>query len=286
MNHRVFADFDQIELDAQYNNQAACPGFADILGHGALLSRNAAGLAGERNVRWGVDQRESLDIYVPASSGPYPVMVYVHGGGWQSLDKECSAFAAPAFTAAGYMLVVLGFHTIPNVDFATMVERVRCGIGWIAHHIYRHGGDPQRVVLVGHSSGSHLVSQCLTNDWTTHGLSPNPFAGAMLVSGLGDLEPVRLCYRNNRLKLSQSEVARYSLLSNDVNARCPVDVVTAEHDTPEFQRQAMEVADYLSANRLLRKHYTVPERNHFDVILDIADSDSLLFRNTCTLGSR
>ncbi|MFC6280185.1 MULTISPECIES: alpha/beta hydrolase [Polaromonas] len=288
MSDRVFADYNQAELDAQYDNQRACPDFAGILERAAQLSQGAAGLAGERDVRWGDDARESLDIYRPAAPGPLaglPVVVYVHGGGWLILDKSSSAFAAPAFTEAGCLFVALGFHTAQSVDFSTMVERVRHGIGWIAQNIHRHGGDPARIVLVGHSSGTHLVTQCLMHDWTTLAPRARPFAGAVLVSGLGDLEPVRLSYRNTRLKLTQPDVARYSLLASEVSASCPVDVLAAQDDTQEFQRQAADMASYLHARGLLRQHYVVPGKNHFDVILDLADPGSRLFQGVHSLAS-
>lgn len=288
MSDRVFANYNQAELDAQYDNQRACPDFSGILEHAARLSQGAAGLAGERDVRWGNDARESLDIYRPAAPGPLaglPVVVYVHGGGWLILDKSSSAFAAPAFTEAGCLFVALGFHTAQSVDFATMVERVRHGIGWIAQNIHRHGGDPARIVLVGHSSGTHLVTQCLTHDWAAQPLGAHPFAGAVLVSGLGDLEPVRLSYRNARLQLSEQDQIRYSLLRSEITVRCPVDVLTAQDDTPEFQRQAADMAAYLRVRGLLRQHYAVPQKNHFDVILDLADPGSRLFQGTHHLAT-
>jgi len=282
----VFNGYSQAQLDAQYDNQAACPDFRSTLDAGAALSRKASGLAGERGVRWGRDGRESLDIYREASGpGLLPVVVYVHGGGWLILDKESSAFGARSFGAAGCLFVALGFHTAATVPFAEMVERVREGVAWIAQNIQRYGGDPERIVLVGHSSGTHLVSQCLTHDWASRGLPSTPIAGAILVSGLGDLHPVRLSYRNQRLELSQEHVQRYSLLRNPLTVRCPVDVVVAEHDTDEFKRQAADMAGYLERAGLLRHHYMRQGAHHFDVILDLADSDSRLFGETLSLAS-
>lgn len=289
MTEPVFAHYSQAELDAQYNNQLACPEFAGILARCAQLSAAAAGLPGERDLRWGLDARESLDIYRPTSPSPatgWPVVVYVHGGAWLILDKASSAFAAPAFTQAGCLFVGLGFHTALTTDFATMVERVRYGIGWLAQHIHLYGGDPSRIVLIGHSSGTHLVSQCLTHSAPGEAFLPQPLAGALLVSGLGDLEPVRLSYRNKRLKLSAPEVQRYSLLANEVCAPCPVDVVHAQEDTLEFKRQAAGMATYLQTRGLLRQRYEVPHKNHFDVILDLTDPGSRLFQSAYSLATR
>ena len=285
----VFTKFSQAELDAQYNNQLACPDFAGVLARCAQLSQDAAVLPCEREVRWGDDARESLDIYRPARAGPsvgLPVVVYVHGGAWLILDKDSSAFAAPAFTQAGCIFVSMGFHTASTTDFGTMVERVRYGIDWLAQHIHLHGGDPARIVLIGHSSGTHLVTQCLTHSPRSDALAKQPLAGALLVSGLGDLEPVRLSYRNQRLKLSAADAQRYSLLSNEVRVSCPVDVVVAQGDTLEFKRQSAEMASYLQQRGLLRQHYEVPHKNHFDVILDLTDPGSRLFQSALSLATR
>ncbi len=289
MTEPVFARYSQNELDAQYNNQLACPDFGRILARCAELSQAAAGLPGERDLRWGRDAKESLDIYRPASASPpagWPVVVYVHGGAWLILDKSSSAFAAPAFTDAGCLFVAMGFHTALTVDFGAMVERVRYGIDWLAQHIHLYGGDPARIVLIGHSSGTHLVGQCLTHSGQSDALHARPLAGALLVSGLGDLEPVRLSYRNQRLKLSAPDARRYSLLSNEVYASCPVDVVVAQDDTPEFKRQSADMAAYLRQRGLLRQHYEVPHKNHFDVILDLTDPGSRLFQSAHSLAKR
>lgn len=278
----VFASYTQDELDAQYDNQRACPTFRDALELGAQRGAQAAGLAGERNVRWGPHPLELLDIYRPPNGSDFPVVIYVHGGAWLSLDKDDSAFAAQAFVDSGCMLVALGFPDVSDVPFAHMVQSVRDAIAWIHRHIARFGGDPARVVLVGHSSGTHLVSQCLTHDWSTVGLQSAPFRGALLVSGLCDLEPARLSYRNKRLHLTPDDVLAYSLLHKRP-APVPVAVAVAEHDTDEFRRQSRAMADYLESLGLLASFEQIAGRHHFDVILDLCDPGSSLHRAVLAL---
>lgn len=284
MNTAVYAGYTQAQLDAQYNNQTAWPGFKDILAEAARRSHHARLEVVAPDVRWGDDARESLDIYGRAEGAPRPVVVFIHGGAWLSLDKESSAFAAPAITAAGPLFVALGFHTAATVSFATMVDRVRAGMAWLVQNIHRYGGDPGRIVLVGHSSGTHLVTQCLTHDWTAHGLDARPYAGAVLVSGLCDLEPVRLSYRNERLALTPDDVLTYSLKHQPVRAPCPVDVLVAERDTDEFRRQSAEMASILRSRGVLRDSGTIDDRNHFDVILDLATPGTRVWRSVISLA--
>ncbi|WP_420226788.1 alpha/beta hydrolase [Pigmentiphaga litoralis] len=318
MSAYVFDRFTQEALDAQYNNQLACPGFRETLAQGTALSAAAAGLPGARDIAWGPHPLERLDIYGPprgtgsrdagrpgasgeagAAEGAadpgwraelpapvpalLPVLLFVHGGAWLTQDKEDSAFGAQAFADHGCMWVALGFPDAADVPFADMVASVRRGIAWVHAHIAEHGGDPQRIVLAGHSSGTHLVSQALTHDWPAEGLGAWPFHGAVMVSGLSDLEPVRLSYRNARLNLDAAHVRRYSLAHNAPTVRVPVVVAVAERDTAEFRRQARAMADRLRAFDMLADFDVVPGRHHFDVILDLADPRSKLFRDTLGL---
>ena len=313
MSAYVFDRYTQEALDAQYNNQLACPGFRETLAQGTALSAAAAALPGARDVAWGAHPLERLDIYglrrVGASGGAgalegagalgdgdaawsadmpalLPVLLFVHGGAWLTQEKEDSAFGAQAFADQGCLWVALGFPDASDVPFADMVASVRRGIAWVHTHIAEHGGDPQRIVLAGHSSGTHLVSQALTHDWSAEGLGTQPFHGAVMVSGLSDLEPVRLSYRNTRLNLDAAHVRRYSLAHNAPAVRVPVVVAVAERDTDEFRRQARAMADRLREFDMLADFDVVPGRHHFDVILDLADPGSKLFRDTLALLMR
>nr|WP_306455946.1 alpha/beta hydrolase [Pigmentiphaga litoralis] len=280
-------------------------------------------MPGARDVAWGTHPLERLDIYGPrrlgASGGAgalggvgasgdvgtlrgegaqghaalspglpalLPVLLFVHGGAWLTQEKEDSAFGAQAFADQGCLWVALGFPDASDVPFADMVASVRRGIAWVHTHIAAHGGDPQRIVLAGHSSGTHLVSQALTHDWSAEGLGTQPFHGAVMVSGLTDLEPVRLSYRNTRLNLDAAHVRRYSLAHNTPAVRVPVVVAVAERDTDEFRRQARAMADRLREFNMLADFDVVPGRHHFDVILDLADPGSKLFRDTLALLMR
>ncbi len=273
----VFGAYDQAALDLQYDNQRHYPDFRQILAQGAELSAAALPWCTHRDVPWGDYPDARLDIYRPAGRGRVPVVLYVHGGAWVAQNKEESAFAAQPLLEDGCMLVTLGFPRASQVSFDVMVQAVREGVAWVRRNIASYGGDADRIVLIGHSSGSHLVSQCLTHDWAGDGL-PTCFAGAMLVCGLGDLEPVRLSYRNERLKLNPADVQRYSLLSTEPTGSTPVVVAVADGDTDEFRRQSEAVAQYCRQRGLLADYQVLAQRNHFDVILDLCERSSSLYQ--------
>ena len=97
---------------------------------------------------------------------------------------------------------------------------------------------------------------------------------------------MRLSYRNERLKLDSAHVRSYSLAHSEPTVRVPVVVAVAERDTDEFRRQARAMADRLRDFDMLAEFDVVPGRHHFDVILDLADPGSKLFRDTLELLTR
>ena len=275
----IYRGYDQAALDAQYNNQAAAPGFREHIGRYAELTRQAkASVRCIENVAYGDGAQELLDIY-PASARRAPVQVFIHGGAWQQLDKNDSGLAAPAFVGAGAMLVALSFGRVPEVPVDTMVDQVRRAIAWLWRNVASHGGHRDRIHISGHSSGAHLVSQCLVADWPGEFDCPaEVIKGATFISGLGDLEPVRLSYRNSLLRLDERAVGRLSLIHRQPTVRCPLLAAYASGDTNEFRRQTREAGEYWRGQGLAAEILEVAGRGHYDVLFDLADAQSELFR--------
>lgn len=276
----VYRSWNQQQLDAQYNNRTAAPDFAGQTARYRSLTDSAkqAFTCLER-LSYGAAPEECLDLYVPAQSGA-PVLVFVHGGAWQTMDKDDSGFAAHALLPAGAMVACLNFGHVPDASLDTMVDQVRRAVAWLWQHVADHGGDPDRLFLAGHSSGAHLVGQCLTADWPArYGCPADAIKGAMFISGLGDLEPVRLSYRNALLHLQAQDVARLSLIHQAPTVACPLIVAYADGDTQEFQRQTREVGNYWHARGLPTRQLCIPDRCHYAIVTDLADADSVLFRS-------
>ena len=135
-------------------------------------------------------RRQTLDLYAPAASGPHPVVVFVHGGGWRMGDK---GYAGPGrekgswFTDEGFLYVSLNYRLSPAVQHPAHIEDVAAGIAWVASHVTRHGGDPRRVVVMGHSAGAHLAALVAVDPrhLGAHGLGLDALAGVVLLDGAG-----------------------------------------------------------------------------------------------------
>jgi acetyl esterase/lipase len=96
-----------------------------------------------------------MDVYYPASGGPWPGLIFIHGGGWTEGDKA----ALPLIpTAAGYLVVSINYRMYPDYRFPAMIEDVKCAIRSLRAHAVEYNLDPERIALIGHSAGGHLAA--------------------------------------------------------------------------------------------------------------------------------
>jgi acetyl esterase/lipase len=108
--------------------------------------------------------RHVLDIYSPAGAKNLPVVFWVHGGGWQTGDKANVQEKPAWFTKKGFVFVSINHRLLPEVEMDVLVRDVAKAFGWMHKHIAEHGGDPQRVLVGGHSSGAQLATLICTDD--------------------------------------------------------------------------------------------------------------------------
>ena len=205
---------DPAWLEAQYNNRArVADAMAQLAGWAEASQRARDGSARKRlDIAYGDGPSETLDIF-PAAAPDAPVLVYVHGGYWRSLDKSDFSFVAPSFVAGGAMVVLPNYALCPAVTIEDIALQMVKALAWTWRHAAEHGGNPQRMALVGHSAGGHLAAMLLSCRWKQVGedLPLQPLAGALAISGLYDLEPLRLTeFLQADLKLTPSQVARCS----------------------------------------------------------------------------
>ncbi|HZJ25177.1 MAG TPA: alpha/beta hydrolase, partial [Anaerolineales bacterium] len=107
---------------------------------------------------------QKMDIYFPASGGPWPVLAYVHGGSWMHGDKSEAILFAARMTSQGYLVVSINYRLYPEGKFPHMIEDVKCAIRSLRAHASEYNLDPNRVAAIGPSAGGHLVSLLGTSD--------------------------------------------------------------------------------------------------------------------------
>ncbi len=281
-------------LDAQYNNRVLVPEFA------AHLSRWASESARVRdrqpcvlNLPYGQGDNETVDVFhaqMPAKREGVnggPVVVFIHGGYWRSLDKSDHSFVAPTFAQAGACVFVPNYSLCPGEagapvtvpDIALQMSRA---MAWVYANAPAHGGDPQRITVVGHSAGGHLAAMLMACDWskvlpTQPSVRPLPRAlvkNALSISGLYDLEPIRQTpFLQTSLRLTERQAHMSSPVHFPRPARLKgrgaLHCVVGQDESPEFLRH----------NQLMRQAWGVrsvptaaqiPMCNHFSVLEELA----------------
>ncbi len=116
------------------------------------------------NIAYGEQERNVLDIYAPADAKNLPVVFWIHGGGWQAGDKSSVQAKPQVFTEKGFVFVAANYRLLPKVDMGTLVRDVAKALGWVHKDIAEHGGDPQRLFVMGHSAGAQLAALLCTDD--------------------------------------------------------------------------------------------------------------------------
>lgn len=120
----------------------------------------------KRDLRYRDDghERHVLDVHAPAGAKGLPVVFWIHGGGWMVGDKSGVAEKPAAFMARGFVFVATNYRLLPAVDMGTLTNDVADALQWVHAHIAEHGGDPQRVFVMGHSAGAQLAALLCTDD--------------------------------------------------------------------------------------------------------------------------
>jgi acetyl esterase/lipase len=109
-------------------------------------------------------ERQVLDVYSPPNAKNLPVVFWIHGGGWQTGDKTSVQIKPQVFMEKGFVFVSTNYRLLPSVDMATIVRDIAKSIRWVHDHIAKHGGDPKRLFVMGHSAGAQLAALVCTDD--------------------------------------------------------------------------------------------------------------------------
>jgi acetyl esterase/lipase len=131
------------------------------------------------------DGKDRLDIYLPDGARNAPVIFSIHGGALEAGDRREERFVGQRFAGAGYVTVIISYRLSPDVSHPAHIQDVAAAFAWVTRNIARHGGDSNRILVIGHSAGAYLA-MLLAGDprWlAAHKLTPRAIAGVAPVSG-------------------------------------------------------------------------------------------------------
>ncbi|RKS67788.1 arylformamidase [Actinomadura pelletieri DSM 43383] len=271
------------ELDVAYNvrRKAGPELFARHMARYRTDSARAVdGLPGRPGIVYDEESGERLDVWGVGGGEPRPVFVYLHGGYWMALSRDVSSFMARMLHEQGIATVVPDYTLAPKATLEEIVRQVRAAVAWVHRRGREHGLDPERIVVGGSSAGGHLTGMTMVGGWQERfGLPEDVVKAAMPVSGLFDIRPITRIYVNEYVRLDLERAAASSPALLPAGRRCPAVFVVAENDGDGFLTQSRLFQPHWNAGDLM----VVPERDHFDVVLDLGDAESVVGRTLVDL---
>jgi len=270
----VWMEMDQKELDDAYDQNIYAPNRTQIRNRYATNSElTRRRLGAPRRVSYGTPAIEAIDIFTTTQPNA-PVHVHVHGGAWREGLAQDSAFLAEPFVRAGAHFAVVDFNNVLETkgDLMMMVDQVQRAVAWVVRNAKSFGGDPDRVYLSGHSSGAHLAGVALVSDWRGRfGLPVDCVKGAVLLSGMYDMKPVRLSARSSYVTFTDASEASLSMQRALDRLHTPLIVAYGTFETPEFQRQSRDVAAAVKAAGKPVELIVGDGYNHFELLETMAN---------------
>lgn len=278
-------------LDALYDNRARVPEHQVHLKAWAHHSEQARqSLRCLLDVKYGSGLGDTLDIFYPSKTptgntqAMAPVVVFLHGGYWRSLDKSDHSFVAPALCARGVCVVVLNYDLCPGtpeqpVRIPGIVAQVARGMTWLHQHLAAHHADARRMVVVGHSAGGQLAAMMLQPQIA--GAAYPARAGlvqqAVSISGVFDLAPLMQAPSfQASLQLDAQQIALASPARLPAPAQGMLRALVGGAETAEFLRQNELIQQRWGAEHVPLAR-AVPGLNHFSILDTLADPNSELF---------
>lgn len=282
----VFRSYDQPELDHQMSPRGTVADVAPFLK--VYADESAAmreSLPCHLDLAYGPTEPERLDVFPAASGGrSAPVFVFIHGGYWRLLDAADSSFMAKSFTEAGACVVAVNYALAPGASLGEIVRQCRAALAWVFRNIAKFGGDPARIHVSGSSAGGHLAAAMLMPGWHAALDVPESIVeSASPLSGLFDLEPVRLSHINGWMNLSQADAAELSPIRHLPVRPLPLVVAYAPSETQEFKRQSEVYAAACAAHGCAVEIVVEPDTNHFDLPLMFMDPGRHLSKSVLRL---
>ena len=208
---------------------------------------------------------QKMDIF-PSAVPNSPILVFIHGGYWRSLDKTNYSFVAERFVESNVTVAVINYRLMPNVNMENLVKDVRDAVEWIQQHASKYNGNPSRIALSGHSAGGHLaLLACL--------LCPSNLryriCAICSLSGIFNLDPIRRSYLNDEsLHLTEQDVENFSVSNNtDLSSiNCPTLIAVGGGETSFFVNEAKQIAAKGRKDNPLFQYHEYDKLNHYEIV--------------------
>lgn len=271
----IYKQYNQEQLDSQYNNRLHVPDFATYLERWDKRSEaTRAKHAFIKDLVYGDHARERLDIF-PSGKPNAKVLVFIHGGYWQLFDKTKFHFVAEAFLPYNITTVLINYPLAPAATMDEIVASCRKAMVWLQQNLAAFNADPNEVYIAGHSAGAHLAAMLMSNQWANE--MQHFIKGICLLSGLFNLTPIQLSDRNEVLQMDKAMAIRNSPITFMPTKTCPLLIAVGAAETEEFKDQSRDLYNHCK-NKASVEHLELPGLNHFSILDALADENALLHK--------
>jgi arylformamidase len=264
--------------EREYNIRAMVPEYP------AIFSRWAAQSAATRRLHaclpdlaYGEEPAERLDLF-PAREEPSPLLIFLHGGYWRSMDKSDFSWIAPNFVRRGVTVALVNYGLAPQTAVEDIVRQALAATAWLYRRAERYGIDHNRIVVCGHSAGAQLATLSLAALWSVYAddLPADLVKGALAISGVYDLEPlVHAPFLNVDLKLDRERARRLSPVIYPPRPGTRLITTVGGGESGEFLRQNALIGQQWQA--ILARNVPMPGLNHYEIIEALPDPAGPLF---------
>lgn len=256
--------------EKQYNLRAAFPDYPKVREGWVSATQALKQCADWQTHAYGTEPLQNLDFY-STGDAKAPLLVFVHGGYWQGGDKDDVGFIATPYLRAGIAVAVINYSLAPQARVETMVQEVHAALRWLVNQASTLGFDANRVSLMGHSAGGHLVSMMVAGTGADGKSQAPAIANVFPISGVFDIEPLLPSSVNQALGLDVERAAQLSPVSWPGPQQVYLHTFVGADETEQFHEQSAALARVWQ----VAAHDSVPATHHFTVLDELADPDSV-----------
>ncbi len=253
------------EREKEYSPSSCIEDIEPYISAYVTKSEEARKKIGEgKELSYGAKPSQRFDLFCPenAEEKIFPLVVFIHGGYWQELSKKESSFAAPTWVENEIAFAALDYTLAPTASLHEIVKECQDAVSYMISEAKQLSIDANRIVLVGSSAGAHLAAMTAMEI---------PVRAIVLISGIYELEPLVGTYINDALNLNSNETKELSPLHKDLRNFPESVICWGEIETEEFKTQSNEFSAYLRSQGNTTLTFEVEGKNHFDVVLELAD---------------